>query len=191
MCADCQRRAVTNPLRVLDCKVPEDQPIIDTLPSILDHLCADCHAHFDVVQEHLDAARHPLRSPPAPGARPRLLHAHDVRDHARRARRAELRARRRPLRRPGGIARLEGPRARHRLLHRRRPPGDERRRSAPSTAARPLDVFLAPMGDAAEPHAGELAAELARGRHLASKLGRPQAEAGARNSPTSWARASR
>ena len=32
MCADCQRRAVTNPLRVLDCKVPEDQPIIDTLP---------------------------------------------------------------------------------------------------------------------------------------------------------------
>ena len=29
MCADCQRRAETNPLRVLDCKVPEDQPIID------------------------------------------------------------------------------------------------------------------------------------------------------------------
>src|SRR5438270_8039409 len=28
MCADCQRRAVTNPLRVFDCKVPEDQPII-------------------------------------------------------------------------------------------------------------------------------------------------------------------
>src|SRR5436305_12358778 len=31
MCADCQRRAVTNPLRVLDCKVPEDQPIIEGL----------------------------------------------------------------------------------------------------------------------------------------------------------------
>ncbi len=29
MCDDCQRRAETNPLRVLDCKVPEDQPIID------------------------------------------------------------------------------------------------------------------------------------------------------------------
>src|SRR5271156_2924741 len=28
MCADCQRRAVTNPLRVLDCKHPQDQPII-------------------------------------------------------------------------------------------------------------------------------------------------------------------
>src|SRR6266446_10160004 len=27
MCEDCRRRAVTNPLRVLDCKVPSDQPI--------------------------------------------------------------------------------------------------------------------------------------------------------------------
>ena len=54
MCADCQRRAVTNPLRVLDCKVPEDQAIIDTLPSILDHLCEECHAHFHVVQAHLN-----------------------------------------------------------------------------------------------------------------------------------------
>ncbi len=29
MCEDCKRRAVTNPLRVFDCKVPEDQPIIE------------------------------------------------------------------------------------------------------------------------------------------------------------------
>src|SRR5437660_6046688 len=34
MCVDCQRRAETNPLRVLDCKVAEDQPIIDALASI-------------------------------------------------------------------------------------------------------------------------------------------------------------
>src|SRR6266568_2866104 len=34
MCGDCQRRAVTNPLRVFDCKVPEDQPIIETLPRV-------------------------------------------------------------------------------------------------------------------------------------------------------------
>jgi histidyl-tRNA synthetase len=53
LCADCQRRAVTNPLRVLDCKVPDDQATIDTLPSILDHLCAECHQHFKVVQDHL------------------------------------------------------------------------------------------------------------------------------------------
>ena len=53
MCADCQRRADTNPLRVLDCKVPEDQPIIEKLPSILDHLCAECRTHFDAVRRHL------------------------------------------------------------------------------------------------------------------------------------------
>jgi histidyl-tRNA synthetase len=53
LCADCQRRAQTNPLRVLDCKVPEDQAIIDTLPSILAHLCADCRAHFDAVRRYL------------------------------------------------------------------------------------------------------------------------------------------
>ena len=54
LCADCQRRAETNPLRVLDCKVPEDQPIIDKLPSILDNLCEICAPHFAAVQSYLD-----------------------------------------------------------------------------------------------------------------------------------------
>ncbi len=54
MCTDCQRRAVTNPLRVLDCKVPEDQPIIETLPSILDHLDEKCATHFAAVRSALD-----------------------------------------------------------------------------------------------------------------------------------------
>lgn len=53
MCADCRRRAETNPLRVLDCKVPEDQPVIETLPSILDHLCEECRSHFDTVRSSL------------------------------------------------------------------------------------------------------------------------------------------
>jgi len=53
MCADCQRRAVTNPLRVFDCKVPEDQPIIDTLPRISQFLDEGCRKHFDAVQEIL------------------------------------------------------------------------------------------------------------------------------------------
>jgi histidyl-tRNA synthetase len=53
MCADCQRRAVTNPLRVLDCKVPEDQPIIETLPRISQFLDEGCRKHFDAVQEIL------------------------------------------------------------------------------------------------------------------------------------------
>ena len=53
MCADCQRRAVTNPLRVFDCKVPEDQPIIETLPRIRQFLKEDSRKHFEAVQEIL------------------------------------------------------------------------------------------------------------------------------------------
>ncbi len=56
MCEDCQRRAVTNPLRVLDCKVPEDQPIIETLPKIVDSLDEDSKTHFAAVTAALDAA---------------------------------------------------------------------------------------------------------------------------------------
>ena len=56
MCEDCQRRAVTNPLRVLDCKVPADQPIIDTLPMIADSLDEASKAHFAAVTAALDAA---------------------------------------------------------------------------------------------------------------------------------------
>jgi histidyl-tRNA synthetase len=59
MCVDCQRRAVTNPLRVLDCKVPEDQPIIDALPKIADSLSDDARAHFAAVTAALDAAHVP------------------------------------------------------------------------------------------------------------------------------------
>jgi histidyl-tRNA synthetase len=50
MCTDCQRRAVTNPLRVFDCKIPEDQPIIDTLPRITQFLGEDSRKHFEAVQ---------------------------------------------------------------------------------------------------------------------------------------------
>lgn len=53
MCGDCQRRAETNALRVLDCKVPEDQPIIEALPSILDSLCPECREHFEAVKTYL------------------------------------------------------------------------------------------------------------------------------------------
>jgi histidyl-tRNA synthetase len=53
MCVDCQRRAVTNPLRVFDCKVPEDQPIIEKLPRISEFLDEPCRQHFEQVQEIL------------------------------------------------------------------------------------------------------------------------------------------
>ena len=56
MCADCQRRASTNPLRVFDCKVPEDQPIIEKLPRISQFLDEPCRQHFEQVKEILTSA---------------------------------------------------------------------------------------------------------------------------------------
>jgi histidyl-tRNA synthetase len=55
MCVDCQRRAETNPLRVLDCKVPEDQPIIEKLPKISQYLDEPSREHFGAVQQILMA----------------------------------------------------------------------------------------------------------------------------------------
>ncbi len=55
MCEDCQRRAVTNPLRVFDCKVPDDQPIIEKLPRISQFLDEGCREHFEQVQAILKA----------------------------------------------------------------------------------------------------------------------------------------
>jgi histidyl-tRNA synthetase len=60
MCSDCQRRAETNPLRVLDCKVPEDQPIIEKLPRMADYLDESCRAHFAEVQKILTVMEVPF-----------------------------------------------------------------------------------------------------------------------------------
>ena len=51
--ADSQRRIETNPLRVLDSKVPEEQEIIATLPRISEHLCDACREHFAKLKEEL------------------------------------------------------------------------------------------------------------------------------------------
>lgn len=64
MCADCQRRAETNPLRVLDCKVPEDQPIIEELPKIAEYLDEDSKKHFAAVCAALDACGVPYEVNP-------------------------------------------------------------------------------------------------------------------------------
>ncbi|MGC9224986.1 MAG: histidine--tRNA ligase [Terracidiphilus sp.] len=61
MCADCQRRAVTNPLRVLDCKAHEDQPIIEALPRIGDALDQASKDHFAAVTAALDATGVPYK----------------------------------------------------------------------------------------------------------------------------------
>jgi len=60
ICVDCQRRAETNPLRVFDCKVPEDQPIIEKLPKMTDYLDEKCKAHFAEVQKLLAAMEIPF-----------------------------------------------------------------------------------------------------------------------------------
>src|SRR5690349_3450936 len=51
--ADSQRRIETNPLRVLDSKLPEEQPIIDQLPHIADHLCDACREHYAELKRQL------------------------------------------------------------------------------------------------------------------------------------------
>ena len=55
MSADNQRRAETNPLRVLDSKDPGDEAIIETLPKIADYLDDASKAHFAAVLAALDA----------------------------------------------------------------------------------------------------------------------------------------
>jgi histidyl-tRNA synthetase len=61
LCGDCQRRATTNPLRIFDCKVPQDQPIIDRLPHSVDYLCESCRTHFAAVERHLAVYGMPYR----------------------------------------------------------------------------------------------------------------------------------
>jgi len=53
LCEDCTRRAVTNPLRVFDCKVAGCKDVVAGAPSILDFVCGDCAIHFKALQEYL------------------------------------------------------------------------------------------------------------------------------------------
>jgi histidyl-tRNA synthetase len=52
--ADSQRRIETNPLRVLDSKLENEQAIIEKLPRIGENLCDDCRAHYAEVKRQLD-----------------------------------------------------------------------------------------------------------------------------------------
>ena len=60
LCSDCVRRKDRNPLRVLDCKVPDCREAMAEAPSIIDHLCPACAEHFDVVQSSLDSLKVPF-----------------------------------------------------------------------------------------------------------------------------------
>jgi histidyl-tRNA synthetase len=50
---DSKRRIETNPLRVLDSKLEHEQAIIEKLPRIAEHLCAECKIHYDEVKQQL------------------------------------------------------------------------------------------------------------------------------------------
>lgn len=56
LCADCGRRRKTNPLRLLDCKVPGCRERTADAPDILEMLCEACRDHFGAVRTLLEEA---------------------------------------------------------------------------------------------------------------------------------------
>ncbi len=62
--ADSQRRVETNPLRVMDSKLPEEQAIIEKLPKISEHLCADCREHYEKLKKELKLREVPFTESP-------------------------------------------------------------------------------------------------------------------------------
>jgi histidyl-tRNA synthetase len=160
LCGDCQRRAVTNPLRVLDCKVEADQPVIDKLPSILDYLCEACRPHFEAVKQFLTERGIAFE------VKPRLVRGLDyymrttfeVVHGALGAQNSVL-----------GGGRYDGLAE---MLDSKVPApgigfsiGEDRLVMAVEESQTPpaLDLFIAPLGDAALHHAGVLARDLRRG----------------------------
>lgn len=55
LCTTCQSRFETNPMRILDCKSPDDQAIVKDAPLMVDYLCEDCKEAFHELQDNLDA----------------------------------------------------------------------------------------------------------------------------------------
>ena len=53
LCPDCNERFDRNPLRILDCKADRDKPFMAGAPKTVDHLCGECHSHFEGVLAHL------------------------------------------------------------------------------------------------------------------------------------------
>lgn len=57
LCADCQRKVSTNPLRILDCKMETCRQLAEKAPLILEHQCSECAQHFKKVETHLKSYR--------------------------------------------------------------------------------------------------------------------------------------
>ena len=56
LCDTCKERLAKNPMRLLDCKSPEDREIAKDAPVILDYLCDECSDHFEKLKRYLDNA---------------------------------------------------------------------------------------------------------------------------------------
>ncbi|EMR05848.1 Histidine--tRNA ligase [Bhargavaea cecembensis DSE10] len=54
-CSDCRNRLEKNPLRILDCKVDRDHPLMKTAPALTDYLNGESEAYFEEVKTALDA----------------------------------------------------------------------------------------------------------------------------------------
>ena len=168
MCGDCQRRAETNPLRVLDCKVPEDQPYIEALPKIADYLDEKCRTHFAEVRAILDTLGVPYT------VNPRMVRGLDYYSRTTfEFTHGELGAQSAVLgggRYDGLSEQLGGPKA----------PGigfaigEDRLvlalQAQQAVALRPLKAFVAPLGAGTNRHALKLAREL-RAAGLAVDVG--------------------
>ena len=55
LCETCKSRFDKNPMRILDCKSPEDKELVKGAPMMLDYLCEDCRKDFEELKSHLDA----------------------------------------------------------------------------------------------------------------------------------------
>ena len=64
LCDNCRRRMDTNPLRVLDCKVPGCRTATEQAPQLLSHLSPEAKSHFDEVLSILGAIGIPSRLNP-------------------------------------------------------------------------------------------------------------------------------
>ena len=53
LCSDCQRRLVTNPLRILDCKIDREKEFFKEAPKIRDYLSEKSKKYFEKIEEYL------------------------------------------------------------------------------------------------------------------------------------------
>ena len=59
LCDTCKSRYEKNPMRILDCKSPIDQALVEGAPMMLDYLCEECQTAFDELKENLEAMNIP------------------------------------------------------------------------------------------------------------------------------------